>query len=105
MTCEEMSNMMDTLLNSQGFVERFGEPNNPRTLSLDEYEKSLFLTKAQDELVTSIYNGRNASGDSFEETEEARRGLANIIRAVTLTPIEGSTGIPLGIGSNSKCFT
>jgi hypothetical protein len=37
-------------------------------LNFDEYEKSVFLTKAQEELVIHYYTGK-ATGDSFEDTE------------------------------------
>ena len=44
---------------------------------LNEYEKSLYLTKAQEEYVLSLYNGKNPYGDSFEKTEELRRYLSH----------------------------
>ncbi len=33
-------------------------------------EKSIFLTKAQEEIIIDLYNGKNPFGDSFEKTEE-----------------------------------
>ena len=51
MTTEEFSNEFDTLLNSYG--------ENPSTIELDEYEKSVFLTKAQEEIVIDLYSGKN----------------------------------------------
>lgn len=91
MTAEEFSNQFDVLLDS------FGRANFPEetvgNIALDEYEKSVYLTNAQDNLVLSYYNGRNASGDSFEDTEEMRRYLANLVKTKTLKPIELRTGI------------
>lgn len=46
---------------------------------LNEYEKSVFLTKAQEQIVTELYSGRNTTYNSFEETEELRRYLSSLI--------------------------
>lgn len=46
---------------------------------LNEYEKSVFLTKAQEQIVTELYSGRNTTYNSFEETEEQRRYLSNLV--------------------------
>ena len=78
MTSEEFSNEFDTLLNSYSNVEAFGE--TPSTIEVDEYEKSVFLTKAQEEIVIDMYNGKNPFKDSFEKTEEIRRYLSNLIK-------------------------
>lgn len=104
MKVNEFSDSFDILLNSYGSKHNLGEQLS-QTISLDEYEKSLFLTKAQEEIVISLYTGKNAYGDSFEKTEEIRRYLANLIAEVSLDPITNTNGIPLGIASNSKFFT
>lgn len=95
---------MDTLLNSYAFQARFGSTDNPGTVELDEYEKSQLLTKSQEDTVIDLYSGRNPIGASFEQTEELRRYLANLIREAKLSPIETTAGI-LGIDSKSKFFT
>lgn len=66
MTNEEFSNEFDTLINSNSTIKPFGIDST--LLEFDEYEKSMFLTKAQDEIVESLYTGK-LIGDSFEETE------------------------------------
>ena len=83
MTTEEFSNEFDTLLNSYSTTEVFG--NTPSTVELDEYEKSVFLTKAQEEIVIGTYNGKNQFEDSFESTEEIRRYLSSLIKTYTTT--------------------
>jgi len=106
MTNEEFSNSFDTLLNSYNTQAGFGEGSNKQGgIVLDEYEKSYFLTKAQDELVIALYNGRNVSGESFESTEELRRYLSNLVKEVRLQPITNTSGLVIGMGSNSKFFT
>ena len=73
MTLQEISDGFDTMLNSF--------PNNGgSSLNLDEYEKSLLLTQAQDQLLIELYTGRNLKGSSFEETEELRSYLRTLIK-------------------------
>lgn len=105
MTREEFSNGFDTMLNSYSATAKFGEESTKQSIVLDEYEKSLFLTKAQEEIVTSLYNGKNPYGDSFESTEEMRRYLSNLVVEKYLKPITNTSGTPLGITSTSTFFT
>lgn len=77
MTTEEFSDAFDTLVNSTANVDDFGSIDS--TLKFDEYEKSYFLTKAQEEVVRELYTGKNRFGESFEKTEELRRLLNNLI--------------------------
>ena len=105
MTREEFSNGFDTMLNSYSATAKFGEESTRQSIALDEYEKSLFLTKAQEEIVTSLYNGKNPYGDSFESTEETRRYLSNLVAEKYLKPITNTSGTPLGITSTSTFFT
>lgn len=102
MNLQEFSNGFDTLLFSYAGRAMFGENASKDTLHLDEHEKSLFLTHYQEEFVLSLYNGRNSSGRSFEETEELRRSLSPLIEDKTLEPLEG--GSYTGVDSNSKFF-
>ena len=92
MTTEEFSNEFDTLLNSYSTIEAFGK--TPSTIELDEYEKSVFLTNAQEEIVIGRYNGKNPFGDSFERTEEIRRYLSALIKTYATTDKKvGYTGL------------
>lgn len=105
MTIDEFSNSFDTLLNSYALISNFGEETSKQTITLDEYEKSVLLTKAQEEIVLSLYNGKNPYGEAFEETEELRRYLSNLITEKSLKPITNTSGTPLGLESKSKFFT
>ena len=89
MTCKEFSEEFDILLNSYGVPVAFGQAN---PLLFDEYEKSLFLTKAQEAIVTQLYNGK-LLGHSFEETEELRMYLESLIRTESIEPSEGEGGL------------
>ena len=85
MTTEEFSNGFDVLVNSYSVNLPFGMEAT-HTMTFDEYEKSLFLTKAQQELVINLYNGKNIYGDSFELTEELRRYLDGLVKTEVLIP-------------------
>ncbi len=91
MTIPEFSNAFDSLLYgySQGAI------------TLDEYEKSLLLTQAQEQIVVELYTGRNSRAASFEQTEELRASLKNLIKTVTIQESEESYS---GISEHSKFF-
>lgn len=73
MTPAEFSAQFDILLNSYG-----GQGDSPnQKIICDEYEKSLFLTLAQDEIVKQLYSGDTNKG--FEQTEELRRSLDSVL--------------------------
>ena len=88
MTTKEFSDAIDSLL-------------MPHNITLDEYEKSLFLTQAQEQIVIELYTGRNTKGSSFEKTEEMRASLRSLIKT---SPCD-SIGELKGISKCSKFFT
>lgn len=93
MTTEEFSNEFDTLLNSYSDNPPYGGEHR-LLITLDEYEKSVFLTNAQEEIVIGMYNGKNPFRDSFERTEEIRRYLSDLIKTYTTTDKKvGYTGL------------
>lgn len=81
MTIKEFSDGFDTLINSYSALE-LGQ-SVQSSLNFDEYEKSIFLTKAQEEIAEGLYTGK-ALGDSFEDTEQLRRYLAHLVKTVIL---------------------
>lgn len=86
MTNQEFSNEFDILYNNIASNQAPG---------LDEYEKSVFLTTAQEGLVLEIVSGNNPLGNSFEKTEEVRRYLNDIVKTTEMTKYEGSDIIKL----------
>lgn len=101
MTLDEFSNEFDTLVSSYRRFKDFDNKENLDSLDFNEYEKSMFLTKAQEDIVIELYNGRNPSLDSFEKTEEIRRYLSNLVKTYTTnTKEEGQ----IGISKNSVFF-
>lgn len=105
MTNEEFSNQYDTLVASYRRFKDFDSQEILDSIEFDEYEKSVYLTNAQEDIVIGLYNGKNAYGESFESTEEMRRYLSSLIREKRLSPITTSNGNILGIDSKSKFFT
>ena len=105
MTREDFSNYFDTQLNSYAQTALYGNDVSKADLRVDEYEKSLFLTRAQEEVVLSLYSGKNPYNESFESTEEMRRYLSSLVKTDELNAITTSNGSPLGIDSKSKFFT
>lgn len=89
MTLEEFSNEFDTLINGYRETLDFG---SDRSIEFDEYEKSVFLTKAQEELIMSLYRGTSVN-PAFEVTEENRRMLASLEEATTITEFSKGNGI------------
>ena len=94
MTTSEFSNEFDVLINAYANNNAIGDNYDKNNLAFDEYEKSIFLTKAQEEIIIDLYNGKNPFGDSFEKTEEIRRYLSDLIKTYTTTDRKvGYTGL------------
>jgi hypothetical protein len=79
MTLEEFSNGFDTLVSSYRRFKDFDKQESLDSIEFDEYEKSFFLTRAQEKIVIDFYNGKNSYGDTFEGTEEMRRYLEGLV--------------------------
>lgn len=84
MTNKEFSDEFSTLLNSFDIF-----PN----ITLDEYEKSVYLTQAQEQIVLELYNGLNTLQSSFEETEENRRLLDNLLVTTNIKKESSTSGV------------
>ena len=80
---DEFSAKFDVLLNSYNFPPEFGDEHPKFNPALNEYEKSVFLTKAEMEFFVSLYNGTSIPGVAFEITEESRRYLEELVRTKT----------------------
>ena len=88
MTSQEMSLEFDILYNNIASNMAPG---------IDAYEKSVFLTKAQEQIVTAIYDG------SFEGSEKLRECISPLVKTVTFTtPLTDK--IPIGVSSDSKFY-
>ena len=93
MTTTEFSDEFDILFNNIASNQAPG---------LTEYEKSVFLTSAQDALVLELVTGKNTLGESFEKTEELRQYLTNIIK--TAEPIRSTKNTIKTISNKSTLY-
>ena len=90
MTNQEFSNEFDVLYNN---IMSNSAP------SLNKYEKSIFLTQAQEALVLDIYRGK-FDENSFESTEEVSDYINTLVRQSKITDtVEGN-----GISTNSVFY-
>lgn len=78
MTNEEFSNEFDILYNNITSNQAPG---------LDEYEKSVFLTKAQDEIIKSYFNPRlNKTQEGFDGNERRQIDFSMILKSKVIYP-------------------
>lgn len=103
MNIHEFSNQFDVLLNSYNDIKPFGNTTSTSSLQLNEYEKSVFLTNSQNDLIIDLYSGRNTIGDSYEQSEELRRYLSSLNTSKYIE--EFMTMGNIGLSNNSvRCF-
>ena len=71
---------------SQEFDILYNNISSNQAPGLTEYEKSVFLTQAQEALILDLYKG--TAGDSFETTEEVTRYLNSLVKNQTIEEFE-----------------
>ena len=89
MTKEEFSNEFDVLYNNVTSNQAPG---------LDEYEKSVFLTKAQDEILKAYFSPRtNKLQEGFDDNERRQIDFSSIttVKDVTIPSASTSSFDPL----------
>jgi hypothetical protein len=88
MTVNEFSNEFDLLYDNASMSAP----------GLDLYEKSVFLTQAQEVIVKEAYSGMTMSGVSFEGSEKRRRQLSELVRDYKKYSQLDASGVTLGRG-------
>lgn len=92
MTTQEFSNTFDTLLNSHRDIKDFGKVSSNQSLELDEYEKSVLLTQAQDIVVKSYFDRTlNPQSQGFDDSERRQIDFSELI-TVERPVIKGIVG-------------
>jgi hypothetical protein len=77
MTPQEFSNEFDVLYN---------QVNSNQAPGLDEYEKSVMLTKAEDEIVLMYFNARgNKFMQGMDDAPDKQYGFSTLIKKNTYT--------------------
>lgn len=91
MTTQEFSNLFDTLLNSYSTEAKFGEISSKKDIVLDEYEKSVLLTQAQDFIVKSYFDKElNYQGQGFDDSIRRQVDFSTLIKVAKATKaVEG----------------
>lgn len=85
MTTKEFSDQFDTLINSYANIPEFGEMASKMDLTVDEYEKSVFLTQAQDIVLKRyFYAHENADGQGFDTSERRQTDFSSLIKSETI---------------------
>jgi len=75
-----MSNEMDTLLNAYSQNPDFGKDTDMRDIRLDEYEKSVLLTHAQEALIKAYFQNNTANdGNGFDDSERRQMDYSTLI--------------------------
>lgn len=88
MTNQEFSDTFTTLLNSYNTQAQFGEQASKREIVLDEYEKSVLLTQAQDIIVKSYFDGTlNAQGQGFDDSTRRQVDFSSLIKVAELQKV------------------
>lgn len=95
MDTQNFSSQFDVLVNTMYLSSPQSGTEFP--LSFNEYEKSVFLTRAQRDLILDVY-----SRGSFEATEEYTEYLDVLVEQATLSPEENAD---YSIGKDSYLFS
>ena len=82
MTTDEFSSTFDTEVSSYIKFKGYVDSDFNGSVEFDEFEKSVFLTEAQEELVSDLYNGHIYDG--FESTEQVRKYLDSLIKPASI---------------------
>lgn len=91
MTTQEFSNMFDTLLNSYNSQGMFGEEASKGEIVLDEYEKSVLLTQAQDLIVKSYFDRTlNMQAQGFDDSSRRQVDFSSLIRVAEASSTSGT---------------
>ena len=86
MTRQEFSDSFDTLLNSYASQAQFGDEAAKTEIVLDEYEKSVLLTQAQDIILKSFFDRRqNSAGEGFDDSTRRQVDFSSLITTATLS--------------------
>jgi hypothetical protein len=91
MTAQEFDNSFDVLYNNITSNQAPG---------LDSYEKSLFLTKAQDEIIKNYFlKQSNPKQAGFDDNQKRQADFSNMMKSLTFTQFDSTGSVSAVIGS------
>ena len=88
---KEFSDRFDTLLNSYKQSAPYGYEQGILDFTLNEYEKSVYLTQAQEQFVESYFKQSTEIDNTFEGSEYARKSIEALVRDLELSPVSVSS--------------
>lgn len=92
MTNEDFSNRFDTLISAYKHTPEFGNQASLADVSFDEYEKSLFLTQAQDQIVKSYFMSNvDTTGGGFDGSARRQVDFSSLITVDKEDPVNITT--------------
>ena len=108
MTNTEFSDSFDVLLNSYNTKAEFGDQASKREIVLDEYEKSVLLTQAQDIIVKSYFDRNlNSEGQGFDDGTKRQVDFSSLIKVEDLTALprnENTVTVTRGAAEDSTAY-
>lgn len=85
MNNREFSDNFDVLLNSYDSKAPFGDEASKQEISLNEYEKSVYLSMAQEDVLKSyIYNDLNPQKQGFDDSEKRQIDYSSLISVANI---------------------
>ena len=94
MKLQEFSDTFDALLNSYNTQAQFGEQASRSAIVLDEYEKSVILTQAQDIIVKTYFDSKlNSQAQGFDDSERRQVDFSSLIKSSVLTKASSQDSI------------
>lgn len=103
MTLQEFSDTFDTLLSAYANKpEEYGNQGSLRDIDLDEYEKSVLLTQAQDLVVKSYFDAKyNQYRDGMDDSTRRQVDFSSLITVAHPLRVTGTAG---GWAEDAKYF-
>ena len=83
---KEFSDRFDTLLNSYKTSVPYGYEQGNFDFTLNEYEKSIYLTQAQEQFVKGYFSTATDVDATFEGSENARKSIESLVYDAELEP-------------------
>ena len=75
---------------SDAFDVLYNQVMSNSSAALDEYDKSIFLTKAQEEIVKNYFNPKgNKYQEGYDDTAKRQADFATLVKTATLTTPSG----------------
>jgi len=105
MTTTDFSDQFSTLLNSYGTIGQFGDQASHQEIVLDEYEKSVFLTRAQDIIVKSYFERSGNSQGLGADDSALRQADFSSLYTVAELPAENSVAASSVFHNGSLLFS